>query len=113
MVVSIGQHWTQPVAMREARGCMPQLAYDGQILAHSAGALHYPRWGNGITFSLDGGHTWTELINYAPFFSSGYGELLSIAPGHFLAIYDYAAPQPWKDHTAHWVGAVDITVERE
>jgi hypothetical protein len=107
-----GDHWTQPTAMREARGCMPQLAYDGEILALSAGALHYPRWGNGITFSLDGGQTWTDLINFAPFFTSGYGELLSIGPGQFLAIFDYAAPQPWKDHTAHWVGVVDITVER-
>ena len=107
-----GEHWTKPVAMREARGCMPQLAYDGQILALSAGALHYPRWGNGITFSLDGGQTWTDLINYAPFFTSGYGALLSIEPGRFLAIFDYAAPQPWKDHAAHWVGAVDVTVKR-
>jgi hypothetical protein len=107
-----GEHWTQPAAMREARGCMPQLAYDGEILALAAGALHYPRWGNGITFSLDGGKTWTDLINYAPFFTSGYGALLPIAPGRFLAIYDYAAPQPWKDHTAHWVGVAEVTVER-
>jgi hypothetical protein len=107
-----GEHWTKPVAMREARGCMPQLAYDGQILALSAGALHYPRWGNSITFSLDSGQTWTDLINYAPFFTSGYGALLSIEPGRFLAIFDYAAPQPWKDHAAHWVGAVDVTVKR-
>lgn len=107
-----GEHWTPPAAMREARGCMPQMAYDGQILALSAGALHYPRWGNGITFSLDGGATWTDLINYAPFFTSGYGALLTIAPGQFLAIYDYAAPQPWKDHTAHWVGVATISVEQ-
>jgi hypothetical protein len=107
-----GEHWTPPAAMREARGCMPQLAFDGQILALSAGALHYPRWGNGICFSLDGGHTWTDVINFAPLFTSGYGALLPIKPGHFLAIYDYAAPQPWKDHTGHWVGAVDIIVKR-
>jgi hypothetical protein len=107
-----GENWTKPAAMREARGCMPQLAYDGQLLALSAGALHYPRWGNGIMFSLDGGHTWTDLINYAPFFTSGYGALLSIEPGRFLAIFDYAARQPWKDHAAHWVGAIDITVKR-
>jgi len=91
---------------------MPQLAFKGQILALSAGALHYPRWGNGICFSLDRGHTWTDVINFAPFFTSGYGALLPIGPGHFLAIYDYAAPQPWKDHTGHWVGAVDIMVKR-
>jgi len=63
-------------------------------------------------FSLDGGRTWTDLINYAPYFTSGYGSLLAIGPGRFLAIFDYAAPQPWKDHTAHWVGAVDIRVEQ-
>jgi hypothetical protein len=74
--------------------------------------LHYPRWGNGITFSLDGGQTWTALINFAPFFTSGYGALLSIEPGRFLAVFDYAAPQPWKDHAAHWVGAVEVTVKR-
>lgn len=107
-----GEHWSKPVAMREARGCMPQLAGDGKLLALSCGALHYPRWGNGIVFSLDGGRTWTDLVNYAPYFTSGYGALLSIAPGRFLAIFDYAAPQPWKDHAAHWVGAVDIKVER-
>jgi hypothetical protein len=106
-----GAHWTKPEAMREAFGNMPQMAFDGKILALSAGALHYPRWGNGITFSLDGGKSWTELINYAPFFTSGYGGLLSIGPGRFLAIFDYAAPQPWKEHVAHWVGAVDIKVE--
>ena len=108
-----GEHWTPPEAMREARGCMPQLAFDGEILALSAGALNYPRWGNGICFSLDKGHTWTDVINFAPFFTSGYGALLPIKPGHFLAIYDYAAPQPWKDHSGHWVGALDITVERK
>jgi hypothetical protein len=108
-----GDHWTKPIATREARGCMPQFAYDGEVLALSSGALHYPRWGNGIVFSLDGGRTWTDLINYAPVFTSGYGALLSISPGHFLAIFDYAAPQPWKEHTAHWVGAVDIRVERK
>jgi len=107
-----GETWTKPVAMREALGNMPQMAFDGKILALSSGALNYPRWGNGITFSLDGGKTWTELINYAPFFTSGYGGLLSIEPGRFLAIFDYAAPQPWKEHTAHWVGALDIKVER-
>lgn len=107
-----GEHWTRPEAMREARGCMPQLAFDGKILALSFGALHYPRWGNGIIFTLDGGRTWTDLINYAPFFTSGYGALLAIAPGRFLAIFDYAAPQPWKDHAAHWVGAIDINVEQ-
>jgi hypothetical protein len=107
-----GEHWTKPMAMRDARGCMPQLAYDGEILALMAGALHYPRWGNGISFSTDGGHEWTEVINFAPFFTTGYGALPPIKPGHFLAIFDYAAPQPWKDHTAHWVGAVDITVEK-
>jgi len=108
-----GEHWTRPLAMHEARGCMPQLAYDGEILALSSGALHYPRWGNGIVFSLDAGRTWTELINYAPFFTSGYGSLLSIAPGRWLAVFDYAAPQPWKDHAAHWVAAVDIRIERK
>jgi len=107
-----GDHWTAPIAMRQARGCMPQLAYDGEILALAAGALHYPRWGNGICFSVDGGHEWTEVINFAPFFTSGYGALLPVKSGHFLAIYDYAAPQPWKNHTGHWVGAVDITVQR-
>lgn len=108
-----GEHWTKPVATSQARGCMPQLAYDGKILALSSGALHYPRWGNGIVFSMDQGHTWTDLINYAPVFTSGYGALMTIAPGHFLAIFDYAAPQPWKEHAAHWVGAVDIKIEQK
>jgi hypothetical protein len=107
-----GEHWTQPVAMRQARGCMPQLAYDGEILALSAGALHYPRWGNGISFSVDGGQEWTDIINFAPFFTSGYGALLPIERGRFLAFFDYAAPQPWKDHLGHWVGAVDIKVQQ-
>jgi hypothetical protein len=107
-----GEHWSKPAAMAQARGCLPQLAYDGEILALSAGALHYPRWGNGICFSTDGGHTWTDVINFAPFFTSGYGALLPIKRGHFLAIFDCAAPQPWKDHAAHWVGAVDISIQR-
>jgi len=108
-----GETWTKPEAMKEARGNMPQLAFDGKILALSAGGLHYPRWGNAINFSLDGGKTWTEPINFAPFFTTGYGGLLSMEPGRFLAFFDYTAPQPWKDHTAHWVGLVEIKVERK
>jgi hypothetical protein len=67
--------------------------------------------------STDRGQTWRPFlpppdINYASFFTSGYGGLLSLAPGRFMAIFDYAAPQPWKDQAAHGVGVVDITVER-
>jgi hypothetical protein len=108
-----GAHWTTPVAMSEARGCMPQLAYDGELLALSAGALHYPRWGNGITFSTDRGSSWTERINFAPYFTSGYGALLVLEPGRFLVFFDNASPQPWKDHATHWVGVSEIRVERQ
>jgi len=108
-----GETWTKPVPMKEARGNMPHMCFDGKILALSAGGLHYPRWGNAIQFSLDAGKTWTEPINFAPFFTTGYGGLVMVEPERYLAFFDYAAPQPWKDHTAHWVGVVEIKVERK
>lgn len=96
--------------MKQARGCFPRMAFDGEVLALTYGGLAYPRWGNCITFSTDGGASWTEEMNFAPFFTTGYTDIVTLAPGKFLAVFDATPPQPWTNHAAHWVGAVDIEV---
>ena len=95
--------------MREPRGCFPRMAFDGKILALTYGGLAYPRWDNCISFSTDGGVSWTEEINFA-FFTTGYTDILALAPGKFLAVFDCTRPSLWTDHAAHWVGAVDIKI---
>jgi hypothetical protein len=115
--VDRGKTWSKSKPMREACGCFPRTAVSSlsgkDIVALSYGGLAYPRWGNCIKFSTDGGITWTDEINYAPFFSTGYTDILSLAPGKFMCVFDCTPPQPWKDHEKHWVGVVDINVEIE
>lgn len=105
-----GATWSRPAPMKQARGCFPRMAFDGEVLALTYGGLAYPRWGNCITFSTDDGASWTEEINFAPFFTTGYTDIVALAPGKFLAVFDATPPQPWTNHAAHWVGAVDIDV---
>jgi hypothetical protein len=61
--------------------------------------------------SADNGATWTEEINFAPFFTTGYTGLVPTGPGEFLCVFDAVSPQPWTRHAAHWIGVVDITIE--
>ncbi|MBN2292964.1 MAG: exo-alpha-sialidase [Pirellulales bacterium] len=118
----LGKTWSRPKPMREACGCAPRSAVskisskDGKqtdVIALSYGALAFPRWGNCIKFSTDGGHIWTDEINYAPFFSTGYTDILQLTPGKFLCTFDCTPPQPWTAHATHWVGVLDIEVEVE
>ena len=105
-----GKTWSRPKPMGQARGCFPRMAFDGNVLALTYGGLAYPRWGNCVSFSTDGGVSWTEEILFGPFFTTGYTDIITLAPGKFLAVFDCAPPQPWTDHAAHWVGAVNIEV---
>ncbi len=102
--------WSRPKPMREARGCFPRMAASDGIIAMTYGGLAYPRWGNCLTCSADGGHTWCPEINFAPFFTTGYTDILPIGPRKFLCVFDSTPPQPWTNHAAHWVGALDIEV---
>ena len=106
-----GRTWSRPEPMREARGCFPRLAVSDGILALVYGGLAYPRWGNCITLSPDGGRNWTEQINFGPFFTTGYAGVVAISPGRFLCVFDCTPPQPWTNHAAHWVGVVDVDVK--
>lgn len=113
----LGKTWSNPVPMREAVGCAPVSAVSSlsgkNVVALSYGGLAYPRWGNCIKFSTDDGRTWTNEINFAPFFTTGYTDILALAPGKFMAVFDCTPPQPWKDHETHWVGVIEIEVEIE
>lgn len=106
-----GITWSIARTMSMARGHSPQMAISNGILALSYGALAAPQWGNAIVFSLDGGNTWTDEIIVAPFFTSGYTQLKAIGNGKFLYVFDCTPPQPSFVSEAHWVGAVDITVD--
>ena len=55
---------------------------------------------------------WTDEINFAPFLTTGYTDILPIGPRKFLCVFDCTPPQPWKAHAAHWVGVLDVEVER-
>ncbi|MFA6243569.1 MAG: sialidase family protein [Candidatus Hydrogenedentales bacterium] len=105
-----GKTWTRPTPMGQARGCFPRMAQSEGVLALTYGGLAYPRWGNCIAFSADAGKTWTGEINFAPFLTTGYTDILAVGPKKFLCVFDCTPPQPWKDHAAHWVGALDVTV---
>ncbi|MBN2308993.1 MAG: exo-alpha-sialidase [Candidatus Hydrogenedentes bacterium] len=105
-----GATWTAARPMRQARGCFPRLAWSSGVLALTYGGLAYPRWGNCIGFSTDGGKTWCDEINFGPFLTTGYTDVLAVGPKRFLVVFDCAPPQPWKNHAAHWIGAVDIEV---
>lgn len=108
-----GCSWTQPEPMREACGCFPRMAASEGVVALTYGGLGYPRWGNCISFSTDGGKTWTKEINFAPFLTTGYTDILPIGPRRFLCVFDCTPPQPWTAHTAHWVGVLDVEVRIE
>ncbi|NLX05029.1 MAG: exo-alpha-sialidase [Phycisphaerae bacterium] len=105
-----GRTWSRPTLMEQARGCWPRLARSGNLVALTFGALAFPRWGNCVTFTTDGGRTWTDPINFAPFLTTGYTDIVTTGPGQFLCAFDCTPPQPWTRHTAHWVGVVDIEV---
>jgi len=107
-----GETWSRAVPMQQARGCFPRMALSEGILALTYGGLAYPRWGNCISFSLDGGKTWSEEINFGPFFTTGYTDIIETGSGKFLCVFDCTPPQPWTNYAAHWVGAVDIKVEK-
>ena len=106
-----GMTWSKAKPMSQARGCFPRMALSEGLMALTYGALAYPRWGNCITFSTDGGRTWTHEVNYAPFLTTGYSDILAIGPRKFLVVFDCTPPQPWKNHAAHWVGALDVEVK--
>ncbi|HQK76851.1 MAG TPA: sialidase family protein, partial [Candidatus Hydrogenedentes bacterium] len=105
-----GKTWTPAKPMDQARGCFPRMALGDGVLALTYGGLAYPRWGNCVTFSTDAGKTWSDEVLFAPFFTTGYTDIIATGAKEFVAVFDCTPPQPWKDHAAHWVGAVDIEI---
>lgn len=105
-----GATWTPARPTSPARGCFPRMASSAGLLALTYGGLAYPRWGNCITFSTDGGRIWTDEVNLGPFFTTGYTDILALGPRTFLVVFDCTPPQPWANHAAHWVGAVNVEV---
>jgi len=108
-----GATWSPARPMPGPRGCFPRLAESDGVLALTYGGLSgVPRWGNAISFSLDEGETWTEEVVFGPFLTTGYTGVLATGPGRFLCLFDCTPPQPWTNEAAWWIGAVDVTVER-
>jgi hypothetical protein len=105
-----GETWTRSTPMRVARGCRPRLTISDGILALTFGALAFPRWGNCLIVSSDGGGTWTDSVNIGPYLTTGYSDVVATGPRAFLCAFDCAPPQPWLNHAAHWVGVVDVEV---
>lgn len=107
-----GATWGPATPMTTARGVFPRLATDGAgTLALSFGGLSgVPRWGHAITFSFDGGHTWTREVEFGPFLTTGYTALAAAGPGHFVCFFDSTPPQPWTSYQRWWTGVVDITL---
>ncbi|MBI2437447.1 MAG: exo-alpha-sialidase [Lentisphaerae bacterium] len=110
-----GRTWGPSTLMRQARGCFPRLAASNGIVALTYGALTFPRWGNCVAFSADGGITWSEDIQFGPFLTSGYNDIVEVETGRFLCALDCTPPQSWvkepAGYAAHWVGVMDIRVE--
>jgi len=107
-----GATWTAATPMARARGVFPRLAKDGNgIVALCYGGLSgVPRWGHAIVFSFDGGLSWTREVQFGPFLTTGYTDIVAVGPGHFVVFYDVTPPQPWTNHEHWWTGAVDIEV---
>lgn len=105
-----GKTWQPPRLMAAQRGCFPRLARSGKTIVLVYGALGFPRWGNCVSVSRDDGETWTAGVNFGPQFTTGYCDVVTIGDNRYLCVHDATPPQPWKNHAAHWVGAVDITV---
>lgn len=111
-----GRTWSRALPIAPGCGCFPRMVNladkaSPALIALAYGAIRFPRWGNCIGFSLDDGRTWIEEINFGPYLTTGYADLIATGPGRFLCTFDCAAPQPWKNHAAHWVGIVDGQVE--
>jgi hypothetical protein len=105
-----GRTWSAARPIVPGVGCYPRIAVSESLLAMTYGALTYPRWGNALTFSEDGGRTWCDEISFAPYLTTGYPDIVCTGPGKFLVVFDSTPPQPWKDHAAHRVGVVDVEV---
>jgi hypothetical protein len=108
-----GKTWSTPALMRQARGMYPRSAVSGDLVALTYGGLSYPRWGNCIVFSTDAGKTWTDEVNFGPFLTTGYTDIVETRAGEFLVVFDASPPQPAVNHAGHWVGVVTIKVARK
>ncbi len=80
-----GRTWTTR-QYEDIRGVAPCLLQ----MSNGVLALSYGRPGARIVFSTDGGHTWSQEIELVPYAhrTSGYVDLLEVAPGRILAVYD-------------------------
>ncbi|WP_432799641.1 sialidase family protein [Poriferisphaera sp. WC338] len=107
-----GKTWSKPQQMKDARGCFPRLAYRDGVIALTFGGLAVPRWGGGIIFSFDRGHTWTEPVIFAPLLSTGYTAVVPTGTNRFTVFFDSTPPQSWVNPGAYWIGATDITIHR-
>ena len=105
-----GQTWSPPEPMAEARGACPRLLLlSNGVLALSYGRLARPSQGDAITFSADGGRTWTKPVTLFSGLCSGYTALVETSPGRVLCVFD--AVTAWGPKgTPDWVGAVDLDV---
>lgn len=108
-----GKTWSAPRVMEDVRGCFPRLAQHDGVIAVTFGGLSVPRWGSAICFSFDRGNTWTEPVVFAPFLTTGYTAVVATENNRFTVFFDCTPPQSWMNAEAFWIGAVDITLERD
>ena len=108
-----GTTWSPGSPLDGPRGVFPRLAVDdnGLVALTYGGLSGVPRHGNAIAFSADGGVTWSPEVNVGPFLTTGYTQVVSLGPGHFVVFFDATPPQPWTKDQRWWVGQVDVVVE--
>ena len=83
------QTWSAPETLATNGVCPSLLRLESGILACSFGRLDdNPSEGNAISFSRDGGETWTERIVIAKGPSTGYTSMVEMAPGEILYAFD-------------------------
>ncbi len=104
-----GETWSKQKMMASARGACPRLlALANGVLALAYGRVARPSQGCRIIFSIDGGNTWTRETDIYPGLSTGYTEMVEMAPGRILYAFDACTADGPK--VPDWIGAVDIEV---
>ncbi len=102
-----GETWRKQERIDLAAGACPRLlALSNGVLALAYGRTARPSQGCSILFSVDGGHGWANETVVYPGMSSGYVEMMEIAPNTILYMFDACRGDGPK--IPDWIGAVDI-----
>jgi hypothetical protein len=120
-----GKNWTRPTPLRWVYSrfgrSRPIVGVDPDLIEMQDGTLvmsygHKPDYrehGNYLAFSLDQGHSWTQVTRISSTVTMAYTGVREIAPGELFVVYTVsdAAEDNYRSAKFHTMGRV-VTVER-